>query len=159
MLHIVYHVIFSIRSPLDELVLIGLPSKGSTGGKKVNCGNDCAFMIHVGKTSASAHNFSVRCYEALKNQLCHIENVIEKQTEKEVIENRLRLKTSIESVKWLTVQTCGLRGSDERPGSKNQGNLLELVKLIASYNKDVANVVLGNPPQNEVRLLQRYVSR
>ena len=105
-------------------------------------------MIHVGKTSASAHNFSVRCYEALKNQSCHIENVIEKQTEKEVIENRLRLKTSIESVKWLTVQTCGLRGSDERPGSKNQGNLLELVKLIASYNKDVANVVLGNAPQN-----------
>ncbi|GKF42688.1 hypothetical protein Tco_0126030 [Tanacetum coccineum] len=30
MLHIVYLVIFSIRSPLDELVLIGLPSKGST---------------------------------------------------------------------------------------------------------------------------------
>ncbi|GJV40293.1 hypothetical protein Tco_1418733 [Tanacetum coccineum] len=34
MLHIVYLVIFSIRSPLDELVLIGLPSKGSTSGKR-----------------------------------------------------------------------------------------------------------------------------
>ncbi|GJY58002.1 zinc finger MYM-type protein 1-like protein, partial [Tanacetum coccineum] len=67
---------------------------------------------------------------------------------KEVAENRLRLKTTIESIKWLTVQTCGLRGSDERPGSKNQGNLLELVKFIASYNKDVENVVLGNAPQN-----------
>ncbi|GJR01118.1 zinc finger MYM-type protein 1-like protein [Tanacetum coccineum] len=36
------------------------------------------------------------------------------------------------------------RGSDERPVSKNQGNLLELVKLIASYNKDVENVDVQN---------------
>ncbi|GJZ90047.1 zinc finger MYM-type protein 1-like protein [Tanacetum coccineum] len=66
--------------------------------KKLNGGNDCAFIIHVGKTPASTPNYSLRCYEALKNQSCHIENVIEKQTEKEVAENRLRLKTTIESV-------------------------------------------------------------
>nr|GFB17214.1 hypothetical protein [Tanacetum cinerariifolium] len=40
------------------------------------------------------------------------------------------------------------RGSDERPGLKNQGNLLKLVKLISSDNRDVENVVLGKAPQN-----------
>ncbi|GJW59593.1 zinc finger MYM-type protein 1-like protein [Tanacetum coccineum] len=35
-------------------------------------------------------------------------------------------------------------GSDERPGSKNQGNLLELAKLIASYNKDAIRDEIGN---------------
>ncbi|GJY01716.1 zinc finger MYM-type protein 1-like protein [Tanacetum coccineum] len=59
-----------------------------------------------GKTPASAHNFSVRCYEDLKN-----------------------------------------KGGDERPTSINQGNYLELVKLIASYNPDVARV-LENAPKN-----------
>ncbi|GKE46260.1 zinc finger MYM-type protein 1-like protein [Tanacetum coccineum] len=84
MLHIVYHVIFSIRIPLDELVLIGLPSKGSTSGK-------CKWWQRL-------------CFH----------------------------------------HSC--RGSDERPVSKNQGNLLELVKLIASYNKDVENVMHGKAP-------------
>ena len=116
--------------------------------KKINCGKDCAFVIHEGKTPASAHNFSVRCYEDLKNQLCHIENVIEKQTTQQVMDNRLRLKTSIEAIKWLTFQACALRGHDERPNSRNEGNFLELIKFIASYNKSVDDVVLENAPQN-----------
>ncbi|KAI3715575.1 hypothetical protein L6452_22561 [Arctium lappa] len=84
----------------------------------------------------------------LKNQLCHIENVIEKQTTQQVMNNRLRLKTSIEAIKWLTFQACALRGHDERPNSRNQGNFLELIKFIASYNKNVDDVVLENAPQN-----------
>nr|GEZ47543.1 zinc finger, CCHC-type [Tanacetum cinerariifolium] len=39
----------------------------------------------------------------------------------------------------------GKRGSDERP---DQGNLLKLVKIISSDNKDVENVVLGKTIQN-----------
>ena len=109
--------------------------------KKVNCGKDCAFIIHEGKTTASAHNFSVRCYEDLKNQLCHIEKVIEKQTTKQVMDNRLRLRVSIEAIKWLTFQACALRGHDERPTSRNQGNFLELIKFLASYNKNIEDVV------------------
>lgn len=34
-------------------------------------------------------------------------------------------------------------------GSKNQGNFLEMIKLLASYNKEVDEVVLENSPQNE----------
>ncbi|GJS07649.1 zinc finger MYM-type protein 1-like protein [Tanacetum coccineum] len=124
---------FFNKKPVRRVGSDRFTKQGFNKWKKVNYGNDCAFITHVGKTSASAHNFSVRCYEALKNKLCHIKNFIKKQTKKEVIENRLRLKTTIESVKWLTVQTCGLRGSDERPGSKNQGNLLELECPYAYY--------------------------
>ncbi|XP_023755980.1 uncharacterized protein LOC111904445 [Lactuca sativa] len=81
-------------------------------------------------------------------ELCHIENVIEKQTTQQVMDNRLRLKVSIEAIKWLTFQGCALRGHDERPNSRNQGNFLELIKFLASYNKTVADVVLENAPQN-----------
>ncbi|XP_023769031.1 uncharacterized protein LOC111917599 [Lactuca sativa] len=100
------------------------------------------------KTPASTHNFSVRCYEDLKNQLCHIENVIEKQMTQQVMDNRLRLKVSIETIKWLTFQGCALIGHDERPNSRNQGNFLELIKFLASYNKTVVDVMLENAPQN-----------
>nr|KAJ0194982.1 hypothetical protein LSAT_V11C700366410 [Lactuca sativa] len=87
--------------------------------KKVNWGKDCAFIVHDGKTPTSTHNFSIRCYEDLKNQLCHIENVIEKQTTQQVMDNRLCLKG---------------------PDSRNQGNFLELIKLLI--------IMLENAPQN-----------
>ena len=74
--------------------------------------------------------------------------MIDKQTEQEIIDNRLRLKVTIDSTKWLTLQTCPLRGGDERPTSLNRGNYLELVKLLALYNKDVARVVPEKAPQN-----------
>jgi hypothetical protein len=51
-------------------------------------------------------------------------------------------------IRWLTFQACPLRGHDEFSDSINQGNFLELVKLLASYNKDVNAVVLENAPEN-----------
>ncbi|XP_028105826.1 zinc finger MYM-type protein 1-like, partial [Camellia sinensis] len=39
-------------------------------------------------------------------------------------------------------------GCDERHESNNRGNVIELIKLLASYNEDVASVVLENAPQN-----------
>ncbi|XP_058776824.1 uncharacterized protein LOC131651174 [Vicia villosa] len=62
--------------------------------------------------------------------------------------NRLRLKTSIDTIRWLTLQACALRGHDETNNSRNQGNFLELLKLLASYNDEIAKVVLENAPQN-----------
>ncbi|GJV48104.1 zinc finger MYM-type protein 1-like protein [Tanacetum coccineum] len=65
----------------------------------------------------------------------HYPNVIDKQTEQEIMDNRLRLKVTIDSTKWLTLQTCPLRGGtcplrggDERPTSLTRGNYLELVQ-------------------------------
>lgn len=51
-------------------------------------------------------------------------------------------------IRWLTFQACPFRGHDESPDSINQGNFLELMKLLASYNKDVKAVVLENAPRN-----------
>ncbi|GJT69596.1 zinc finger MYM-type protein 1-like protein, partial [Tanacetum coccineum] len=82
------------------------------------------------------------------------------------MDNRLRLQVTIDSTKWLTLQTCPLRGGDERPTSLNRGNLLELVDLIASYNKDVARVVLNAPknakytsPDVQKEILQMYAMK
>jgi hypothetical protein len=116
-------------------------------GKKVKSGDNCAFKIHVGE-SRSAHRYSVKCYDNLKNRLCHIEPTIEMQTSEEVKANRLRLRTSIDTIRWLAFQGCPFRGHDESANSKSQGNFLEMVKLIAGYDEEVKVVVLSNAPQN-----------
>ncbi|KAF3337584.1 Zinc finger MYM-type protein 1 [Carex littledalei] len=121
---------------------------GFQNWRKVSGGKDCVFLSHMGKDSNSAHNFAVSCCENFKNKMGHIETVIEKQTEKEVKEARLRLKASIDSIKWLTFQACAFRGHDESCESKNQGNFLEMIKLLASYNEEVNQVVLENAPKN-----------
>jgi len=48
----------------------------------------------------------------------------------------------------LTFQGCPFRGYDESPDSLNRGNFLEMVKLLASYNTEINEVVLGNAPKN-----------
>ncbi|GKA41484.1 zinc finger MYM-type protein 1-like protein [Tanacetum coccineum] len=135
------------RKPIGRAGSDTFTAKGFNNRRKVNSGTTCPFVNHEGKTPASAHNFSVRCYEDLKNKVCHIEKLINKQMEQEIMDNMLRLKVTIDSTKWLTLQTCPLRGGDERPTSLNRGNYLELVKLLALYNKDVARV-LENTPKN-----------
>ncbi|XP_023753024.1 uncharacterized protein LOC111901409 [Lactuca sativa] len=57
-------------------------------------------------------------------------------------------KVSIDTVHWLTFQACALRGHDESPNSKNCGSFLQLLKLLASYNDEVANIILEKAPYN-----------
>ncbi|XP_073360019.1 uncharacterized protein [Aegilops tauschii subsp. strangulata] len=121
--------------------------KGFDKWKKVNNGKECAFLKHMGTTPSSAHNFAVRCYENLKNNPIHIDKVMKKQTKQMVLDARLRLKTSIDAMRWLMFQACPFRGNDESEDSKNQGNFKEMIKLLASYNKDVQEVV-QNAPKN-----------
>nr|GEZ02085.1 hypothetical protein [Tanacetum cinerariifolium] len=61
-------------------------AKGFNNWRKVNSGTACPFVNQEGKAPTSAHNFFVRCYEDLKNKVCHIENVIDKQTEQEIMD-------------------------------------------------------------------------
>ncbi|XP_073291091.1 uncharacterized protein [Primulina huaijiensis] len=42
------------------------------------------------------------------------------QTSEEVKMNQLRLKATIESIRWLCLQECALRGHDESSSSNNQ---------------------------------------
>ncbi|GAV66960.1 LOW QUALITY PROTEIN: DUF4371 domain-containing protein, partial [Cephalotus follicularis] len=62
---------------------------------------------------------------------------------------RLRLiKASIDAIRWLTFQACAFRGHDESLHSRHQGNFLEMLKLLASYNEQVNEVVVTNVPKN-----------
>ncbi|PNX79290.1 repressor of the inhibitor of the protein kinase-like protein [Trifolium pratense] len=90
----------------------------------------------------------MKACEDLLNQEAHIRNLIEEQNSDEIIKNRLRLKASIDAVRWLTFQACAFRGHDESSKSRNQGNFLELLKLLASYNVEVAKVILKNAPKH-----------
>ncbi|KAK1387674.1 TTF-type domain-containing protein [Heracleum sosnowskyi] len=124
--------------------------KGFNSWRKVNNGKDCAFRCHVrkGDGSNSAHNFAAKCYYNLKNQPCHLEKIVEKQSAEEIKRNRMCLKTSIDAIKWLTFQACAFRGHDESCNSKNQGNFLEMLKLLASYNPQVEEIILDKAPKN-----------
>uniref|UniRef100_A0A452ZJK4 DUF4371 domain-containing protein n=1 Tax=Aegilops tauschii subsp. strangulata TaxID=200361 RepID=A0A452ZJK4_AEGTS len=102
----------------------------------------------MGKDSNSAHNFSQRCHDNLKNSLTHIDKAMVKVCAKKVADARLRLKVTIDCIKWLTFQACACRGHDESLGSSNQVNFLHLVRFLASYSKEVNAVVLENAPRN-----------
>jgi hypothetical protein len=121
---------------------------GFRNWKKVNDGTHCSFLVHMGNGPCSPHNNAVKCCDNLKNQSQHIDKVIDKQTSEEKLNNRLRLKASIESIRYLAYQGCAFRGHDEGPDSKNRGNFLELIKVVSYFNEDVAKVVLENAPQN-----------
>ncbi|XP_028075302.1 uncharacterized protein LOC114277602 [Camellia sinensis] len=64
-------------------------------------------------------------------------------------------KTTIDAVKWLTFQACTFKGRDESHDSNNRENVIELIKLLASFNADVADVVLHKAPQNASYYLHR----
>ncbi|XP_050207299.1 uncharacterized protein LOC126656739 [Mercurialis annua] len=91
--------------------------------------------------------FTIKGFQNWKKSQ-HIDNVPSKQSSVDVVNNRLRLKTTIDAVRWLTFQTCSLRGNDESEESINSGNCREMVKLLASYNENVDKVVLENAPKN-----------
>ena len=58
------------------------------------------------------------------------------------------MKTSIDIVQWLAFQRCPFRGHDETPESKNRGNFLEMIIILASYNDKDEQVVLENSPKS-----------
>ncbi|KAK9749637.1 hypothetical protein RND81_02G140000 [Saponaria officinalis] len=61
---------------------------------------------------------------------------------------RIRLETSIEALRFLCLQGLAARGHKESDQSLNQGNFLELLKLMAKRNSNVARVVLEKTPGN-----------
>ncbi|XP_074347137.1 uncharacterized protein LOC141685964 [Apium graveolens] len=138
------------KNPLGRCGSNTFTVKGFNSWRKVNNGKDCAFRCHVGKGdgSNSTHNFAAKCYYNLKNQPCHLEKIVEKHSAEEIKRNRMRLKISIDAIKWLTFQTCAFREHDESCNSKNQGNFLEMLKLLASYNPQVEEIMLDKAPKN-----------
>jgi hypothetical protein len=73
--------------------------KGFINWKKVNDGPGCALLTHVGRGTNSAHNYSVRCFENLKNSMTHIDKAITQASEKMVSDARLRLNVIINCIR------------------------------------------------------------
>ncbi|CAM8920228.1 unnamed protein product [Rhodiola kirilowii] len=110
-------------------------------------GKACSLMAHVGKDHNSPHHKALLSWSDLMNQPAHISNRFGNFRTQEILDNRLRLKTSIEVVRWLAYQSCAFRGNDESDTSRNRGNFIELLRYTASLNSDVAKV-LDNAPRN-----------
>ncbi|XP_050238057.1 uncharacterized protein LOC126687539 [Mercurialis annua] len=115
--------------------------------KKVEDGKNCALLAHVGKDITSPYRNAEKACANLMNQALHITHSFQKFSSQEIIENRLRLKASIEATLWLAFQGCPFRGHDESKTSINRGNFLELLNLMCSYNDRVAEVV-NKAPRN-----------
>ncbi|KAK1388607.1 Repressor of the inhibitor of the protein kinase-like protein [Heracleum sosnowskyi] len=120
---------------------------GFKSWKRVNDNERCAFLVHIG-TSNSPHKKAIKDYEGLQNVTRHIDKVINCQSLEEVKKNRLRLRATIEGVRYLSLQACALRGHDESSTSRNRGNLIEIVKTFGRVSPDISNVILENAPKN-----------
>ncbi|XP_061345948.1 uncharacterized protein LOC133291663 [Gastrolobium bilobum] len=120
--------------------------KGFNSWHRVHNGKYCAFLSHMGDDPCSQHiNALISCVD-LMNQSCHIDKVMHAQSSQQIEQNRLCVKTSIDVARWLAFQGCAFRGHDETINSRNSGNFIEMIKLLASYNEKVADVVLRNAP-------------
>ncbi|KAL5567045.1 hypothetical protein UlMin_030209 [Ulmus minor] len=117
-------------------------SKGFSNWKKKE-----RFQTHVGGPS-SMHNQVWRNCEALMKEKQHIETIIFKQSKQAKQEYRIRLKASVDCVRFLLQQGLAFRGHDESDNSLNQGNFLELLQFASSLNDDIRDVTLNNAPEN-----------
>ncbi|KAM5586362.1 zinc finger MYM-type protein 1, partial [Rosa sericea] len=101
-------------------------------------------VFHMGGIN-SPHNIAMQKWESLRNPSKHIERVISTQSSQEVADNRLRLITTIESVRLLARQGCAFRGHDESVNSSNGGNFNAVVDSFGRMNIDVRRVFQNAP--------------
>ncbi|KAL5785591.1 hypothetical protein ACOSQ2_007983 [Xanthoceras sorbifolium] len=109
---------------------------GFQSWKRINWGHNSLYM------------FAVQSWDNLKDPSRHIDTVMSTVSLQETLQNRLRLRTSLETVKLLAMQGCAFRGHDESIDSTNRRNFIEIIKLQARVNSEIAGIVLENAPQN-----------
>ncbi|KAK2652128.1 hypothetical protein Ddye_011984 [Dipteronia dyeriana] len=114
-------------------------------GKESIVRKKCPFVHHEGEHN-SQHSFAMQRWNNLKNSSGHIDKVMNTFSVQETLQNRLRLKISLEAVKWLAMQGCAFRGHDESINSTNRGNFIEMIKLQEKVNQEIAEIVLENSP-------------
>ncbi|RWR93453.1 rve domain-containing protein [Cinnamomum micranthum f. kanehirae] len=102
---------------------------------------------HVGGPK-SAHNQAYEKCQNLLNQKQHIETIIVKQSDQARIEYRIRLKATLDAIRFLLRQGLPFRGHDESKDSNNIGNFLELLQVIGNQNEATKKVILENAPEN-----------
>ena len=92
-----------------------LPSKhctftidGFQSWKRINCRKKCPSVHHEGEHN-SQHSFVMQRWNNLKDSSRHIDKVMNTLFVQETLQNQLRLKTSLETVKWLAMQRCAFK--------------------------------------------------
>ncbi|PRQ39107.1 hypothetical protein RchiOBHm_Chr4g0421421 [Rosa chinensis] len=103
-------------------------------------------LDHVGGVN-SPHNTCMHKWDTLRNSSKHTERVISTQSSQEVASNRLRLNSTIESVRLLANQGCAFRGYNESANSSNGGNFNAVLQAFGRVNIEV-HKVLHNAPGN-----------
>ncbi|PIA65225.1 hypothetical protein AQUCO_00100600v1 [Aquilegia coerulea] len=98
----------------------------------------------------SGHNRACLKSENLMKQEQHIETILVKQSDQELIDYQICLTVSLDCIRFLSHQGLAFRGHDESENSKNRGNFLELFKFLASHDEKVDSVSLKNVPQNNL---------
>ncbi|XP_024038321.1 zinc finger MYM-type protein 1 [Citrus clementina] len=127
---------------MKHLLLMGFKIESMLVVKKT-----CPFAQHKG-SHGSSHNDAMLKWSNLKDRSKHIDKRLNAQSSQPILENRLRLKTSIVATKWLAKQAYAFRGHDESVNSLNRGNFIESIKLLATMNEEINKVVLENAPKN-----------
>ncbi|KAL0009549.1 hypothetical protein SO802_011051 [Lithocarpus litseifolius] len=118
---------------------------GFQNRKKVNDGNNCFFLNHMGKEPNSFHRASEQAKTDLMNQSQHIQKALENFNSDQIASNQLQLKASIDVVKVLAFQGLAFSGRDESYDTINHGNFLEILELVVSYNEYVVEVIEKAP--------------
>ncbi|KAL5807740.1 hypothetical protein ACOSQ3_028431 [Xanthoceras sorbifolium] len=96
---------------------------GFQSWKRINCKGKCPFWKHEGGHN-SLHMFAVQSWDNLKDPSRHIDTV---------------MSTQCKGV---------LFGVIESIDSTNRGKFIEIIKLQARVNSEIAGIVLENAPQN-----------
>nr|XP_023900971.1 zinc finger MYM-type protein 1-like [Quercus suber] len=75
----------------------------------------------------------------------HIDRVVSNFTSKQIANNQVRLKASIDVVRHLALQAIAFRGRDESSTSTNRGNFLTTLDLMVSYNNNIVEIMAKAP--------------
>ncbi|KAK9740497.1 hypothetical protein RND81_03G040000 [Saponaria officinalis] len=102
---------------------------------------------HVGGVN-SAHNLAVERYENLKDEKNSIQTAFHGFSEQDKKDYKTRLEASIIFSRYLLRMGLPFHGHDESDESNNQGNFIELLKVVCYISKDFEKVMLKSGPGN-----------
>ncbi|XP_019414751.1 PREDICTED: zinc finger MYM-type protein 1-like [Lupinus angustifolius] len=108
--------------------------KGFRAWKKVNAGKNCAFLIHLG---GSPHNNAIKACFDLLNQSGHIRNIFNVQSSDQIKQNRLHLRSSIDSIPGSLFKLVLLEVTMKRHNQKIEKEIMHIMSSkVRRYIRD-----------------------
>ena len=97
---------------------------------------------------SASHKYSMQAWSEFKQRKqdgSKITKMLGEGHSKLVQENREYMKAVVESLRYTACQGIAQRGHREHDQAENKGNFLELLNVIAMFDKTVANKISKNP--------------